>query len=250
MDGVLRGRARIAERVFRQHPGAVGNAAFGSQRFLAADRHAPQAAIDGVGRAIRRNRQVARLQIVELFLALERLVAHRRDDFELRRQRAHRHFEAHLVVARGRAAVRDGIRAELARHQRDGLRLHDALRAHAQWIELAAAHVAHDEEAQHLLEVVRARVDLVMLDGAVRLRTFLQRLRARGVDAARVHGDRDDGAAVVFLEPRHQERGVETAGIGEDDGFRYRQHSFLFRLQKLRATARARAPARAHRPWR
>ena len=78
-----------------------------------------------------------------------------------------RHFEAHLVVAGGRAAVRDGVRAELARHERDLLRLHDALGAHAQRIELAAAHVAHDEEAQHLLEVVRARVDLVMRDGAV-----------------------------------------------------------------------------------
>ena len=145
----------------------IGNAAFGGQRFLATDGHAPQAAIDGIRGAVRRHRQVARLQIVQLFLALERLVAHRRDHFELRRERAHRHFEAHLVVAGGGAAVRDGIRAELARHQRDGLRLHDALGAHAQRIELAAAHVAHDEEAQHLLEVVRARVDLVMLDGAV-----------------------------------------------------------------------------------
>ena len=55
-------------------------------------------------------------QIVELFLALEGLVAHRRDHLELRRERAQRHFEAHLVVAGGRAAVRDGVRAELARH--------------------------------------------------------------------------------------------------------------------------------------
>ena len=141
----------------------IGNAALGGQRLLAADGHAPQAAIDGVRGAERRHRQVARLQIVELFLALEGLVAHRRDHFELRRERAQRHFETHLVVARGRAAVRDGIRAELARHQRDGLRLHDALGAHAQRIELAAAHVAHDQEAQHLLEVVGARVDLVML---------------------------------------------------------------------------------------
>jgi hypothetical protein len=31
-----------------------------------------------------------------------------------------------------------------------------ALRADAQWIQLAAAHVAHDQEAQHLFEVVGA----------------------------------------------------------------------------------------------
>ena len=57
--------------------------------------------------------------------------------------------------------------------QRDGLRLHDALGAHAQRIELAAAHVAHDQETQHLLEVVGARVDLVMLDGAQRQRALV-----------------------------------------------------------------------------
>jgi len=67
-----------------------------------------------------------------------------------------------LVVAGGGAAVGDRVRAELARHQRDGLRLHHALRADAQRIELAAAHVAHDQEAQHLLPrlavVLAARV--------------------------------------------------------------------------------------------
>ncbi len=163
------GARRIRERVLRQHPGRIRNAALGGQCFLAANGDAPQAAIDGIRGAVRRQRQIARRQIVQLFLALERLVAHRRDHLELRRERAHRHFEAHLVIAGRRAAVRDGIRAELARHERDLLRLHDALRAHAQWIELSAAHVAHDEETQHLLEVIRARVDLVVRDGAVRL---------------------------------------------------------------------------------
>ena len=102
--------------------------------------------------------------------------------------------------------------------QRDGLRLHHALGADAQRIELAAAHVAHDQEAQHLLEVVGARVDLVMLDGAERQRALAQRLRGRGIDAAGVHGDRDDRPAVVLRQPGHQERGVEAAGIGEHDG--------------------------------
>ena len=85
---------------------------------------------------MRRHGQLALLQVLELFLALERLVAHRREHFEVRRQRAQRDFEAHLVVAGGRAAVRDHVRAELARHARDGLRLHHALGAHAQRIQL------------------------------------------------------------------------------------------------------------------
>ena len=103
------------------------------------------------------------------------MIAHRREHRQLRGQRAQRHFEAHLVVAGRGAAVRDGVGAELARHARDGLRLHDALGADAQRIELAAAHVAHDQEAQHLLEVIGARIDLVMLDGAERTRAFAQR---------------------------------------------------------------------------
>ena len=36
---------------------------------------------------------------------------------------------------------------------------------------------------------------------------------------ADVGGDADDArAAVVLLEPRNDDRGVEAAGVGEDDG--------------------------------
>ena len=87
----------------------------------------------------------------------------------------------------------------LARHARDGLRLHDALGADAQRIELAAPHVAHDEEAQHLLEVVRARIDLVMLDGPERAGALARACwRRRRIDATGVHGHGDDGAAVLL----------------------------------------------------
>ena len=167
---------------------------------------------------MRRHGQVARRQVVQLFLALEGLVAHRREHFQVRRQRAQRHLEAHLVVAGGGAAVRDHVGAQLARHARDGLRLHHALGAHAQRIHLAAPHVAHDQEAQHLLEVVGARIDLVMRDGAQRQRALMQRLRGGRIDAAGVHRDRDDGPAGVLGHPGHEERRVEAAGIGEDDG--------------------------------
>ena len=39
---------------------------------------------------------------------------HRREHVEVGRERAHRHLEAHLVVALAGAAVRDGVGAELA----------------------------------------------------------------------------------------------------------------------------------------
>src|SRR6185312_1061142 len=160
----------------------------------------------------------AALQVIELFLALEGAVADRCEHFELRRQRAHRDLEAHLVVTGRGAAVGDHVGAELARHVRDGLRLHDAFRADAKRVHLAALHVAHDEEAQHLLEVIRARIDLMMLHGAQRPSALGQRARRRLVDAAGVDRDGDDGTAVVLFEPGHEERSVETAGIGEDDG--------------------------------
>jgi hypothetical protein len=75
------------------------------------------------------------LQILELLRPLEGAVAHRRDDLEIRRQRSQRHLEAHLIVARGRAAVRDHLWFQRQRHLRDGLRLQHALRAHAQRIQ-------------------------------------------------------------------------------------------------------------------
>ena len=115
---------------------------------------------------MRRHGQAALREVVELFLALEGAVAHRRDHLELRCERAQRDLEAHLVVAGGGAAVGDAAGAELARHACDGLRLHDPLGADAERIEVAAAHIAHDQEAKHLLEVLGARVDLVVRDGA------------------------------------------------------------------------------------
>ena len=126
------------------------------QGFLAADGDAPQAAIHRIGRAERRNRQAVLFEIFELFRPLERAVAHRRDDLEIRRQRAQRHFEAHLIVARGGAAVRDHLGFERQRHLRDGLRLQHALGADAQRIDIAAADVAHDQEFQHLIEIRRS----------------------------------------------------------------------------------------------
>jgi hypothetical protein len=114
--------------------------------------------------------------------------------------------------------VSHGVAAEFNCYTREGLGLHDALGADAQGVELPAAHVPHDEEAQHLLEIVGARVHL-----AVRQRAECARARGEGagrsrIDPAGVDGHGDDGAMLVLGEPRHEEGGVEPAGVGEDDG--------------------------------
>ena len=67
------------------------------------------------------------LEVLELLGPLEGAVAYRRDDLEFRRQRAQRDFEPHLIVACGRAAVRDHLGAERQGHLRDRLRLQHAL---------------------------------------------------------------------------------------------------------------------------
>jgi uncharacterized protein YfiM (DUF2279 family) len=123
------------------------------QGFLAADGDAPQAAIDRVGGAEWRYGQLVLFEILELFGPLEGAVAYRRNDLEVGRQRAQRHFEAHLIVARGGAAVRHHFGAQRQRHLRDGLRLQHALGADAQRIQVAAAHIAHDQKLQHLIKI-------------------------------------------------------------------------------------------------
>ena len=162
-------------------------------------------------------------------------IAHGRDDFEFGCQSSQGHLETYLIVARRRAAMRDAAGAKLARHQRDGLRLHDALGADAERVQLPASHVAHDQKAQHLLEVIGARIDLVVLARAKGEGSFMQSAGRGRIDATRIHRDGDDRPLVLLLEPGNEERGVETARIGENDGL---GHGRSFRDETDRADAR------------
>jgi hypothetical protein len=127
------------------------------------------------------------------------------EDLEPGGERAQRHLEAHLVVAGGGAAVRDRGGAEFDRFRRHGLRLHGALCADAERVELAAAHVADQQPLQHALEVFAPRVHEVMGHGAERERARLERGRRGRVDAPRVHRDGDDRPAASFHKPGHAE---------------------------------------------
>ena len=219
LDLDLARRSRLVERAGRQHPGRLRNAALRVERLRAADRDAPEAAVGRVGGAARRHGQLALLEELHLRGPLPRVVAHGREDRELRRDGLEHDLEAHLVVAGGRAAVRDGVGAELLRELREVLRLQAALGADAKRVHVAAPHVAHDQELEDLVEELgRASIEPV-LARAERARALVELPRRGGVDAAAVHGDRDDGAPVGLLEPRDAERRVEPAGEREHDRF-------------------------------
>src|SRR5690606_3919264 len=102
----------LVERAGREHPRGLGDGVLRVERLGAADRHAPEPAIDRIRRSFRRHRQTALLEIPDLVGALPRVVAHGLEHLELRRKRLQDDLEANLVVARGRAAVRNRRRAE------------------------------------------------------------------------------------------------------------------------------------------
>jgi hypothetical protein len=74
------------------------------------------------------------LQVLELFRSLEGAITHGCDDIEIGRQRAQCHFEADLVVARSRTAVRHHGGLERQCHLRNGLRLQHALGSYAEGV--------------------------------------------------------------------------------------------------------------------
>ncbi len=158
------------------------------------------------------------LEILELFGSLERAVAHRCNDLNVGSESAQRDFEAHLIVARRRAAVRDALGFQRQGHLRDGLRLQHAFRAHAQRIEAAAAYVAHDEKPQHLVEIRGARVNQMMRHGAQLGGALGQGTRRGGIDASGIDRDGNHRPPVGVLEPGHAERGVESAGKSQKYG--------------------------------
>jgi hypothetical protein len=158
------------------------------------------------------------LQKLEFLLTLEMPVTNGCDHFEFGCERAQRHFEPDLIVTGRRAAMGDAAGTQLSRHERDGLSLHDAFRTDAQGIKLAAPDVSHDEKAQYLIKVIGASIDLVMRNGPQSQCTLLECFGGARIDPAGIDSDRDDRALILLLEPGDEERGIEAARIGENDG--------------------------------
>ena len=126
-----------------------------------------------------------------------------------------RDIEADLVIALARAAMGDRVGAfalgdldEELRDQRPGERGRQRVRALVQRVGLE---VRPDEVGDEAL----AAIDDVGARGArrhgPRLDTGAQR------PTAEVDRERDDLDPVLLLEPGDGDRGIETAGVGEDD---------------------------------
>ena len=155
---------------------------------------------------------------------LERPLAPRRDDRQLRRERPVGELEAHLVVALARAAVGERVAAGLAGDldldagdQRPGERRPEEV---APLVDRAGAQRGED---------VVGDEGVLHVDGAALDRAGCDRLlRDRGevFDLADVGDDRDDLAAVGLPQPRDDDGGIETSGVSERDFADFHGSSF------------------------
>jgi hypothetical protein len=96
---------------------------------------------------------------------LNPLVTNRRDDLEIRGEHAKGDVEAYLIVAGPGGAVRYSAGADLpgCLHQRESLL--GSLGGDAQRVNFPPKDVALNQEAHEPVVNLRARIDLVMLDG-------------------------------------------------------------------------------------
>ncbi len=146
-------------------------------------------------------------------------LAPRRDHLDVGFQRIGAEFEAHLVVALAGGAVRDGVGAGLVGDLDQALgdqrpRDRGAEQVFA-FVHGVGAEHREDEIAHEFLAQV---VDVDLL----RRNAELQRLGARGLEfltLADVGGEGHHFAVIGVLQPFENDRGVEAAGIGEDDFF-------------------------------
>ena len=131
------------------------------------------------------------------------------------RQRPGGDLETHLIVAAHGAAVRDGRRPfhpgdldELLRNQRACERGGERIAILVERVGLQRRNNVLARELVPAVEHVRSR------------RSERERALPQIGELAplpQVHGDRDDLGAVSLREPRDRNRGVESAGVPEDD---------------------------------
>ena len=135
---------------------------------------------------------------------------------EARVEGAHADVDAHLVVALAGAAVGDGGGAVLVRRLDQLLGDQRPADGRGQRVLVLVERVGHERRQAVVLGELLLGVDGHGGDGAGRLRALHDRRDV--LDAAEVDEAGDDVVAVLLLEPRDEGRGVETAGVGEDDG--------------------------------
>ena len=190
----------------------------------AAPGRAPEAAVDRVGAGLGRHRQPALLEVGDGLFALDAEVADRGHDLEVGRENAERDVEPDLVVAGAGRAVRDRLRADGPRRLDHRERLLGPLGRHAQRVDLAAEHVALDEEPDEPVVDPVAGVHLVVRHGADGLRLAADGGALLGGGAAGVDVDGVDRPAVIG-EAGDAEGGIEPAGEGERERAAGRLHN-------------------------
>jgi hypothetical protein len=117
----------LVERLHR-HPNVIRDRQRRVVQRAAADRGAPQRRVDAVGGGARRDMDPLGRQHLRAGFARRAEVANRRLDANARLQQgAQGDVEPDLVVARGRAAVADGVEPSLVREPREVRRLQPAL---------------------------------------------------------------------------------------------------------------------------
>ncbi len=193
-----------------------------------------QVRIHGVGRAallvLHVDRDAVLLGIGHQLFARQQIpLAPRRDDLDAGLQCIGAQLETHLVVALAGGAVRDGIRAGLVgdvdqalgdQRARDG----GAEQVFAFIDGVGAEHREHEIAHEFFAQVVDENV--------LRLDAELQRLLACGLQLfalAQVGGEGHHFALVGVLQPLQDDRGVESAGVGEDGFFDF-AHWYIARL--------------------
>ena len=165
----------------------------------------------GDGNALRRR------VVDRVFAAADVPLAPRRDDGKLGRERREGHLEANLIVALAGAAVRERVGADAMRDL--DLTLGDERARHRgaeqvlPIVDGAGAQRGEDEVAHELFAQI---LDVALLGaGGEGLLAHAAQLVGTLSDVGR---DADDARVVVLTQPRNDDRGVEAARIGENDG--------------------------------
>ena len=210
------GRHRDApHRIFRREIGVFENPALVG--------NVQQVGIHRVGRTstlafFEINRNAVFIGVGQQFVARQQIpLAPRRNHFHIRHQRIGTEFKAHLVVALAGGTVRDGVGFHLACNvdhvfgdQRPGNRGAEQVFAFVQCV--GAEHRKHEVAHEFFLEILNE--DVLFFDA------HLERLGARRFDLftlADVGGEGHHFAVVYVLQPFEDDRGVEAAGVGQDN---------------------------------
>ena len=154
-----------------------------------------------------------------------------RDNLDARFERVAGQFEAHLIIALAGGPVRHRVGAGLGGDfdqafgdQRPGDRGAEQV---ATFIQGVCAKHRHDEVAHEFLAQI---LDIDFLD-AEHLGFGAGRLQFLAL--AQIGGEGDHLAVIGLLQPFQNDRGVQAAGIGEDDFVHGRGHGACFLLSSL-----------------